>query len=102
MKRYNFYPLADRGMVEVDEGMFCIYSDHEKEIKKLKQDCKNLVDINNNQAVIVKLADEEIKKLRDVLKEIDYYVNVIPENRHEIRRFNPIRVILQEALKESE
>ena len=42
----------------------CGYSSRDEEIKKLKQDCKNLVEINNNQTVIIKLADEEIKQLK--------------------------------------
>ena len=34
------------------------------EIEPLKQDCKNLTDINNNQAEIMKSRDEEITELK--------------------------------------
>lgn len=43
-----------------------------EEIKILKQDCKNLVNINNNQTEIMKSKDIEIKNLRINLTHPDY------------------------------
>lgn len=43
---------------------------HDEEIKTLSQDCKNLVEMNNNIAKIVDSKDSEIKKLREALNNL--------------------------------
>lgn len=50
------------------------------EIEKLNQDCKNLVEINDNQSKVVESRDAEIKELREALTHIIYIIGNSPFN----------------------
>lgn len=65
------YPLLESLSFDYTD-LFTIYKFRDPEIKALKQDCKNLVEIINNQAEIMKSKDIEIKKLREALTHPDY------------------------------
>jgi hypothetical protein len=60
------------------------YKARDKEVKNSNQDCKNLVEVNNNQAKIMESKDEEIKKLEKQQMDIHYYLMGTEDNRDEI------------------
>lgn len=81
------------------------YKVRDEEVKILNQDCKNLVDVNNNQAKIMESRDPQVKKLRAYLERIivDYNQHLNYDNFPECTIYwfaNRAQYLAEEALKD--
>ncbi len=78
-------------------GVLSVYT--QVEIKKLNQDCKNLIKVNKIQNGIMDSRDLEIKKLKEALEDIRgrlFHQDMLNESQ-----ISGIELIIKQALKDS-
>jgi hypothetical protein len=76
------------------------WKSRDEEIKKLNQDCKNLVEINNNQAELMESRDAKIEKLHESsIEYAGYNDNLGQENLNKQNEIKKLRAALDLVIK---
>ena len=65
MKRFELC-----GVIDNEEGGWCRFSDHEAALEKVNNDCRDLINVNINQAALVKNMEHQNTEMFVTLRDI--------------------------------
>lgn len=99
MKRYDHEPLSGRGMVEAQEGIYCVYTDHKAEIEKLKKEIEEYQGIYLKQDNMVQGLKKQNKELLYALNDMALMVNPFKKNEEGMTKYTKAMDLIEKIEK---